>query len=179
MRGGTLRSRFEAGPRIQKFPGNQLANRVSNTCDMKKQSECGIAQRHGEAVVNTEHDMTLRVNDLKPMKQFYQDVLGFELLGEFPSAALLRYGDGSSEQIQMLGLLQRSLEVEPGLNTAGHIVFIMSIRDHELEAKRLQGLGLRVEAMDLGGIGRRSLCFHDPEGNEVELLCCDPVRSRR
>jgi len=142
---------------------------------MNKQSESQIAQRRGEAAVNASRDATLRVSNLKSMKKFYQDVLGFELLGEFPSASLLRIGVGSGAQTQMLGLLQRSTGVGPERNTVAHMTFIMPVPDHELERKRLEGLGLRMDAMNHEGIGKRSLCFRDPEGNEVELLCSDPT----
>ncbi len=141
---------------------------------MNKQCESIIDRRHGEAAGNTSHDMTLRVKNLKPMKLFYQHVLGFELLGEFPSAALLRVGDGSGAQDQMLGLVQRSDWVGPERNGVAHITFITPVRDREFESKRLESLGFRVDAMNHDEIGERSLCFRDPEGNQVELLCCDP-----
>jgi catechol-2,3-dioxygenase len=142
---------------------------------MNKQSEFKIAPGHGEVAVNKSRDVTLRVNNLKPMKKFYQECLGFELLAELPSAALLIVGAGSGAQSQMLGLLQRSVGGGPERNTVGHIALIMPVPDHELERKRLEALGLRVEAMNHEGIGKRLLCFRYPEGNEVELPCCDPT----
>ena len=138
---------------------------------MNKQSEIEIAQRHCEAP----RDAALRVNNLKSMKQFYQHVVGFKLLGQFPSAALLKVDDRSSDQIQMLALLQRSIGAGPERSAVGHIAFIISVEDHELEKQRLQSLGLRVDARNYERIGKRSLCFRDPEGNEVELLSRDPA----
>jgi catechol 2,3-dioxygenase-like lactoylglutathione lyase family enzyme len=117
----------------------------------------------------------LRVNDLKLMKWFYLKVLGLDLLGEFPSALLLRVGDGSGAGVQMIGLLQRSVGLEPESNSIEHVALVMQIQDHELQRKRLEGLGLRVDAIRHAGIGKRSLCFSDPEGNQVELLCCGPA----
>jgi len=35
-------------------------------------------------------------------------------------------------------------------------------------------LGLAVETKDHKRVRWRSLYFHDPEGNEVELVCFDP-----
>ena len=34
-------------------------------------------------------EIVLRVNNLERMKRFYQEVLGFEVLGEFPTAVAL------------------------------------------------------------------------------------------
>jgi catechol-2,3-dioxygenase len=39
-------------------------------------------------------EVALRVNNLERMKCFYQEVLGLEVLGEFPTAALLKIAAG-------------------------------------------------------------------------------------
>ena len=44
-------------------------------------------------VVRALGEVALRVNDLHGMKQFYQEILGLELLGEFPSAAFVHDGE--------------------------------------------------------------------------------------
>ena len=119
--------------------------------------------------------MTLRVNQLKEMKLFYQKILGFRLIGEFPSAALLGFGFGSGAQVQLLGLLQRSVAAGRGGKATGHIAFIMPTPDCEMERQRLEGLGQSVDASRHEGIWKQSLCLRDPEGNQVELLCCDPA----
>ena len=104
------------------------------------------------------------------MQQFYQQVLGLQLLGEFPSAVLLKISDGSCEQIQMLALLQRSIGARPERNDAGRISLNVPIENHEIEKKRLQSHGLAVDE-NHEGLGKRALCFCDPEGNEVKLVC--------
>ena len=141
---------------------------------MNAKNELEIEQIDGEAAGTGSCDVTLRVNHLKPMKKFYQDVLGFKLLGEFPSASLLWTGAVPGVQIQMLGLLQRSIGAGSERGLSGHITFAMPVPDHKLERRRLESLGLRVDALNHEGAGKRSLRFRDPEGNEVELLCCEP-----
>jgi catechol-2,3-dioxygenase len=138
---------------------------------MSKQSNSEIAETHREMTGDSPCEVVLRVNNLQPMKNFYRDFLGFELLGEFPSAALLRASVRLGAQIQMLGLLQRAGGEEPGHNTHQHIAFTLPVVDHELEKKRLENLGLKVDAIKDEGQGKQSLRFSDPEGNKVELLC--------
>ncbi|HUR45893.1 MAG TPA: VOC family protein [Candidatus Saccharimonadales bacterium] len=114
-------------------------------------------------------NVSLGVNNLGCMKKFYQEVLGFELLGEFPSAALLKAREGCGTTAQKLGLLQRSDGIGRGIE---HVVFVMPVQNPELERKRLEGLGLKVAAVYLDGVESDLLSFRDPEGNEIELLCC-------
>ena len=132
-----------------------------------------------ETAVKTVGDVSLRVNDLQPMKRFYINVMGFKLLGDLPSVALLRPGDDYRGQIQMLALLQRSVGVGPEPGVVRHITFILPIQDPESERRRLEGLGLCVGTTSRETAGICSLCFHDPEGNEIELVCPDPTPDRQ
>jgi len=145
---------------------------------MNKPRDYTIPQTLGDAVVERALDVTLRVNNLKAMKQFYQQVLGLKLLGEFPSAVLLKISDDSCGQIQLLALLQRSIGVGPESHAVGHIVLKIPVEDHDLEKNRLQSLGLTVDEANHEGTGKRSLSFRDPEGNKIKLLCCTPTLHR-
>jgi len=124
-------------------------------------------------VVKSLGEVALRVNDLQLMKRFYQDVLGLEVLGEFATAALLKIADGYGGHTQVLGLFDRSIRVEPEHTTVDHIAFTIALSDYDSEKKRLESLGLEVEVIDHGWVKWRSLYFHDPEGNQVELVCYD------
>jgi catechol 2,3-dioxygenase-like lactoylglutathione lyase family enzyme len=169
---------LQPATRIRKLAGNQIAWLRIQHWNMNTQCEYRAAQRQGNAVVNPSKNVTLRVNNLKLMRLFYQYVLGFKLLGEFPSAALLQAGADSGEQIQMLGLLERSIGLEPEHNSVGRVAFNIQVEDHEFERKRLQRFGLSVDTMNHERIGKRSFCFRDPEGNEVELICFGPTLAR-
>jgi catechol-2,3-dioxygenase len=118
-------------------------------------------------------EVALRVSDLPRMKRFYQDVLGLEVLGEFGAAALLKIAAGYGGHTQVLGLFDRSVPVGPEHTTVDHIAFTIDLRDYELEKRRLEALGLKVEVAEHEWVKWRSLYFHDPEGNQIELVCYD------
>ena len=125
-------------------------------------------------VVRALGEVALRVNDLHRMKQFYQEVLGLELLGEFPSAVFFRIAEGYDGHTQVLVLFDRSTSVGPEQTTIDHFAFTISLSDYESEWRRLERLGVEVEAMEHEWVQWRSLFFRDPEGNQVELVCYDP-----
>ena len=107
------------------------------------------------------------------MKRFYQDVLGLEVLGEFSTAALLKIADGYRGHTQVLGLFDRSVPVGPEHTTVDHSAFTIALVDYESEKERLEALGLDVEVTNHDWVKWRSIYFHDPEGNLVELVCYD------
>ena len=119
-------------------------------------------------------EVALRVNNLPEMRRFYQEVLGLEVLGVPGTAVLLRIADDFGGHTQVLGLFDRSVPVGPERATVDHIAFTIALEDYQSERKRLESLGLAVETKDHEWVKWRSLYFHDPEGNEVELVCFDP-----
>ena len=118
-------------------------------------------------------EVALRVNDLPLMQRFYRDVLGFEVLGEFGSGALLKIAEGYGGHTQVLGLFDRSVRVGPAHTTVDHIAFTIALDDYDSEKTRLKSLGLAVEVKEHAWVKWRSLYFYDPEGNQVELVCYD------
>ena len=129
----------------------------------------------GQSPIKGLCEVAFRVNNLAQMKRFYQDVLGLEVLGEFPTAVLLKIAEGYGGHTQVLGLFDRSVPVGPERTTVDHIAFTIALNDYESEKKRLEGLGLAVEVQDHEWVKWRSLYFYDPEGNEVEFVCFDPT----
>jgi hypothetical protein len=67
-------------------------------------------------------------------------------------------------------LIARSIRNERPFD---HIAFAIGLAHYEPERKRLESLGLKVEVREHAWIKWRSLCFHDPEVNELELVCYD------
>lgn len=118
-------------------------------------------------------EVALRVNDLQRMKRFYTDVLGFPVLGETGTGALLKIAEGYAGHTQVLALFDRSVQVGPEHTTVDHIAFTISLTDYASEKKRLESLGLEVEVQVHPWVKWRSLYFYDPEGNQLELVCYD------
>ena len=65
------------------------------------------------------------------------------------------------------------MSVDQERTTVDHIAFTIGLPDYDSERKRLETLGLNVEVQEHQWVNWRSLYFHDPEGNQVELVCYD------
>ena len=123
-------------------------------------------------------EIALRVNDLDAMQKFYEEIMGLALLKRFPKAAFLRIAEGFGGHTQILALFDRTDTTGyQGINatqsTIDHIAFTISLADFATEKARLEQLGLSVTTTEHGWVHWRSLYVHDPEGNEVELVCYD------
>jgi catechol 2,3-dioxygenase-like lactoylglutathione lyase family enzyme len=119
-------------------------------------------------------EVALRVNDLEVMRDFYERVVGLELMREFPGIAFFRLGEGYGGHTTILALFDRNAEVGTERTTLDHFAFTIDIADYETEKQRLESAGLRVRPVLFDWVGWRSLFFRDPEGNLVEFVCRDP-----
>jgi catechol-2,3-dioxygenase len=119
-------------------------------------------------------EVALRVNDLGRMQDFYENVVGLEIMRCFPDVVFFRIGDGYRGHTTIVALFQRGVEVETDRTTFDHVAFTIDIRDYEAEKQRLEDAGVDVETKVFDWTGWRSLFLHDPEGNSVELVCRDP-----
>lgn len=124
-------------------------------------------------------EIALRVNDLDRMQQFYQQVIGLELMNRQPRYAFFRIADGFAGHTQVLALFDRSATEsytppDERCSTIDHLAFSISREDYALEKQRLEDLGLPVETARHAWVQWSSLFVRDPEGNLVELVCHDP-----
>ena len=129
-------------------------------------------------------EVVLRVRDLDAMQEFYEKVVGLELLERSENMmAFFRIAPDYEGHTQSLALFDQSGEadhrsrrytgVDTEKSTLHHIAFTISASDHETEKERLQNLGLDVETVQHTWQHYRSLYITDPEGNVVELVCYD------
>lgn len=128
-------------------------------------------------------EIVLRVKDMQVMREFYENILGLELFGEFEKMIFFQIAPSYGGHIQLLALFDESLppdhrsrhftKINPQTTSLHHIAFAIDQADYLSEMERLQQLGFEVETMEHEWTHWRSLYVLDPEGNLVELICYD------
>ena len=123
-------------------------------------------------------EIALRVKDLDSMQQFYEEVVGLELMRKFPHAVFFKIAEGYGGHTQVLALFDRTQEtgyrgVESEKSTVDHFAFTIPLTEFDGEKRRLEQLGLNVRTAKHAWVHWRSLYVRDPEGNSVELVCYD------
>jgi catechol-2,3-dioxygenase len=141
---------------------------------MDKPTHPGRVQALGE--------VSIRVKDLDAMCEFYENVVGLQVLRREESFAFFRVAQGYGGHSQVLALFTatnlgfletKSPELDPVKTTLHHIALNVSLEDLESEKERLEGLGLKVHATVHEWLHVRSLYFSDPEGNLLEFVSYD------
>src|SRR5438067_1509787 len=120
-------------------------------------------------------EVALRVNNLAVMRRFYEDVLHLEPLGVFDESVFYRLAPGHAGHTQVFVLFARGVPVSAQASTVDHIAFTIDREDFDAERSRLEALGLQVKLAYHDWVQWRSLYVHDPEGNNIELVCHDPT----
>ena len=123
-------------------------------------------------------EIAFRVENLAVMQDFYQNVVGLELMQRFPAIAFFKIEEGYGGHTQILALFDRTAEpnyipVRGENSTIDHIAFTIDLADFQAEKTRLEQLGLEVTTTTHAWVKWRSLYITDPEGNRVELVCYD------
>jgi catechol 2,3-dioxygenase-like lactoylglutathione lyase family enzyme len=127
-------------------------------------------------------EVSIRVNNLDAMHKFYEEVVGLEVLSRDESFVFFKIAAGYAGHSQILALFSatnrgfietKSLQLSPEGTTLHHIALNISLEDYESEKRRLEGLGLAVEATEHAWLHVRSLYFADPERNLLEFVCYD------
>jgi catechol-2,3-dioxygenase len=119
-------------------------------------------------------EVALCVNDLEVMREFYETIVGLELMRRFPGIVFFRIGEGYAGHTTILALFDRDRATEIERTTLDHLAFTIEIADYETELQRLRAAGIEVRPEIFEWVGWRSLFIRDPEGNTVEFVCRDP-----
>jgi catechol-2,3-dioxygenase len=127
-------------------------------------------------------EASIRVKDLAVMREFYEEVVGLEVLRQEEDFVFFKIAEGYGGHTQNLALFHaanqsfleaKSTELSPEHSTLHHIALNIALEDFESEKRRLQRLGLRVHATQHPWIHVRSLYFADSEGNTLEFVARD------
>ena len=122
-------------------------------------------------------EVSIRVKNLDAMHKFYEEVIGRD-----ESVVFFKIAQGYAGHTQNLALFDasnrmflenKSLKLNSDQSTLHHIVLNISLEDFESEKRRLEGLGLKVNAAEHEWLHVRSMYFSDPGGNLLELVCYD------
>jgi len=127
-------------------------------------------------------EVSIRVKNLEVMYKFYKEVIGLEVLARGESQVFFKIAEGYAGHSQNLALFEasnrmflenKSLQLNSDQSTLHHIALNIALEDFESEHKRLEGLGLNVNATVHEWLHVRSMYFTDPEGNLLEFVCYD------
>ena len=133
-------------------------------------------------------EIALRVNDLEKMTDFYQTVIGLELMSRSEKMVFFRIAEGFAGHTQVLALFDRRpdndrdssgyVAPESARSSVDHLAFAIASKDFESELHRLRALGYNVRLAYHDWVQWQSLYISDPEGNLVELVCFDPQQQQ-
>ncbi|TMO83519.1 glyoxalase [Pseudoalteromonas spongiae] len=128
-------------------------------------------------------ETVLRVRDLDSMKAFYANIIGLELIKEFPKVAFFKIAEGFGGHTQVIGLFAEELPrafvndntstIEPACSSLHHFALEISSEDYLSEKTRLENAGCEVITAEHQWCQWRSIYVKDPENNVVELVCYD------
>jgi catechol 2,3-dioxygenase len=113
----------------------------------------------------------LKVRDLAKSKEFYMRTLGLQVANEnlTPPAVFLSFGREHHElALFELAISEGPLVAQPGLH---HTAWQLgSLEELQAAHEQLKAMGVQIEStIDHDVI--RSIYFHDPDGNGIELYC--------
>ena len=127
-------------------------------------------------------EVVLRVNNIDRCKHFYIDVIGLELIKEFPGIVFLKIAEGVDGHTQILGLFQETMPtafdqrkqtVSAEATSLHHFALEICLKDYHRELARLQSLCRDVRVAEHAWCQWRSIYVKDPEDNIVEFVCFD------
>ena len=117
-------------------------------------------------------EIVLNVHNVEASLQFYQEVLGLEIIGQ-PGPVFLRAGDPAVSIPQMLVLVP--LPADAGQfdapRTLHHLALELDPADFDAEEERLKSLGYQLRYGQHPVVASRTMYVDDPDGNEVEFIC--------
>jgi len=120
----------------------------------------------------------IRVRDLSVAESFYGSLLGFAVAYRYPDDNEVIFRVGNDDQLLVQAVGRQAAKADPALPGLHHIAFVVAGGEPGLQRmrERLEQNDVAYRTLDHGD--HRSVYFHDPDGNQVELYQA-PERIRR
>lgn len=119
----------------------------------------------------------IRVRDLSVAESFYGSLLGFPVAHRWPDDNEMMFQVGKGDELLVQAVGPNAPMADPALPGLHHIAFVVAGGETGLDRMRarLEQNGVACRLLDHGD--HRSVYFHDPDGNQVELYHA-PQQSR-
>ena len=111
----------------------------------------------------------IRVRDLTVAESFYGSVLGFSVAHRYPDDDEVMFRVGREDQLLVQAVGRNAPKADPSLPGLHHIAFVVAGGEAGLGRMRERLAQHDVEHRLLDHGDHRSVYFHDPDGNQVEL----------
>ncbi len=124
-------------------------------------------------------EIVLWTADKEQSLQFYRDLLGLEVLSPptLPNV-FLKAGDGNAGIPQMIVLVPKSetVKAKPSGYQLHHMAFELSAEAFDAQHTALVVAGFTPRDGKHPVLPSRTMYVDDPDGNEVEFICCSPAQ---
>lgn len=127
-------------------------------------------------------EVVLRVNDLEACTDFYQNVIGFELMHKSPGFTFFKIAEGYRGHTQVLALFdkentnnfgERLEEVSDKKGNQHHFALEIDLENYDLILEKIRSLNIQYQLETFSWVKWRSIFIKDPENNVVEFVCYD------
>lgn len=129
-------------------------------------------------------EVIILVNDIATVKQFYEKVIGLEIIAEDEHFVFFKIAEGFGGHTQILGLFDNSIPLafgqvreKPQMKSSSlhHLALEINKDDYDVILNTLTKNKVEVETRVFNWVQWRSIYLKDPEMNIVELVCFDPT----
>lgn len=132
-------------------------------------------------------EVVLRVNDMALMKEFYENIIGFELMNQSEDFTFFKIADGVGGHTQTLALFSAKNQTAFGKKlktiksehtTLHHFALEIEKANYEEVLMLCQQNNLEHTTKFFDWVKWRSIFIKDPESNIIEFVCHDPEVGR-
>jgi len=127
-------------------------------------------------------EIVLRVNDMNLMKNFYQNILGLELMRGSEDYTFFKIAEGYGGHTQVIALFTKTnlnafneelRDIESNRSSLHHVALEIDIKDYEGIKDLLikQNIDFVTEVFEW--VKWKSIFIKDPEKNIIEFVCYD------